>query len=170
MEMNMSDRPVFQCLRQFGLLCLMLTSLAMHAQMVPMDPDWQESDAPAPPQYSRDKLLALEMPPYVTLQFGIDPATLAITPDGIVRYVVVASNAGGSVSAFYEGIRCATGEVKTYARSNSGGGWTLVKDAPWRGLKDNQPSKHALAFARQAACEGATTARSAADIIRAMKK
>lgn len=170
METNMPDHPVFQRLRQWGVLCLMVTGLAVHAQVVPVDPDWQESDAPAPPVYGRDKLLVLGMPPYVTLQFGIDPATLSITPDGIVRYVVVASNAGGSSSAFYEGIRCATGEVKTYARANSAGHWTLVKNAQWRGLNDNQPSKHAIVFARQAACEGATTARTPDDIIRAMKK
>ncbi len=170
MEMNMSDHPVFRRLRQWAVWGLVVTGLAAQAQIVPIDPDWQESEAPAPPQFSRDKLLALEMPPYVTLQFGIDPATLAITPDGIVRYVVVASNAGGSSSAFYEGIRCATGEVKTYARAGNSGQWTVVKDAQWRGLNDNQPSKHALAFARQAACEGATTARLAADIVRALKK
>jgi len=152
------------------MLCLLVTGAAAQAQLIPVDSDWQESEAPAPPSYSRTKLLALEMPPYVTLQFGIDPATLSITPDGIVRYVTVASNAGGSSSAFYEGIRCATGEVKTYARANSAGQWTVVKDAQWRGLNDNQPSKHAIAFARQAACEGATTARTPDDIIRAMKK
>jgi hypothetical protein len=170
MEMNMFDRPVFQNLRQWGALCLLVTGLIAHAQLVPVDPDWQESDAPEPPQFSRDKLLALEMPPYVTLQFGVDPGTLSVTSDGIVRYVVVASNAGGSSSAFYEGIRCATGEVKTYARANSAGHWTVVKDAQWRGLNDNQPSKHAIAFARQAACDGATTARTPGDIVRALKK
>ena len=166
----MSDNFVPRSLRQFGLLCGLLASLAAQAQIAPVDPDWQETETPAPPAFSRDKLLLLEMPRYVTLQFGIDPATLAITPDGIVRYVVVASNASGSVSAFYDGIRCATGEVKTYARANSSGAWTLVKDAQWRGLNDNQPSKHALVFAHQAACDGATSARTAADIIRAMKK
>jgi len=170
MEKNMSDHPVPRCLRSFGGLCLLVTSLTAAAPIVAVDPDWQELEAPAPPAYSRDKLLALEMPPYVSLQFGIDPATLSITADGIVRYVVVASNAGGSSNAFYEGIRCATGEVKTYARANSAGHWTVVKEAPWRGLKANQPSKHAIAFARQAACEGATTARTAADIVRALKK
>lgn len=99
------------------------------------------------------------------------PATLTITPDGIVRYVMVATNAGGSVNAMFEGIRCATGEVKTYARSSANGVWINVKEPQWRGLTDNLPSKHALALARQGACDGRSApANSTADIIKALKK
>ncbi len=154
-----------------GLSSLLVFYSVLHAEIVPLDPDWQEAEVPAPPAFSRDKLLPLNMPIYVTLQFGIDPATIAVSSDGIVRYVVVASSTSGSVSAFYEGIRCGTGEVKTYARASNTGTWTLIKDAQWRGLNDNQPSKHAWVFARQGACEGrAAAASSAQDIIRAMKK
>jgi len=155
------------------LVCLPLLLLANpgYAQLAAEDPDWQETEAPAPPAFSRDKLLPLDMPPYVSLQFGIDPATLVITPDGIVRYVVVARNAGGSINAMYEGIRCATGQVKTYARAGSDGVWKPLNEPQWRGLNDNHPSKHALAFARQGGCDGrSATPSSAADIVRAMKK
>ena len=38
------------------------------------------------------------MPPYMSLKFGIDPGTITITPDGIVRYVVVASNRSGGLA------------------------------------------------------------------------
>ena len=96
---------------------------------------------------------------------------MTITPDGIVRYVMVATNAGGSVNAMYEGIRCATGEVKTYARTNSSGAWSYVKEPTWRNLTDNMPSKHAVALARQGACDGrAAAASSTADIVKALKK
>lgn len=139
--------------------------------MPELDPDWKEADVPAPPTFSTKQLLPIEMPSYVSLQFGVDPATLTITFDGIVRYVMVATNASGSVNAMYEGIRCATGEVKTYARSNASGVWTNVTEPPWRNMSDNLPSKHALAFARQGACDGRSVpASSTADIIRALKK
>jgi len=110
------------------------------------------------------------MPPYVSLQFGIDPATVALTADGLVRYVVVARNASGSANAMYEGIRCTTGEVKTYARTNSQGAWVALANPQWRGMNDNQPSKHALAFSRQGACDGYTPANSVADIVKSLKK
>jgi len=153
-----------------GVLALTLAT-GLQAQLAPEDPDWKESEAPTPPAFSTDKLLPLAMPPYVSLQFGIDPATLDIAPDSIVRYVVVARNATGSVTAMYEGIRCATGEVKTYARAGNSGVWSVVTEPQWRGLTDNLPSKHAWVFARQAACDGrAAAASTTADIVKALKK
>ena len=156
--------------RSLSLLWCVALAAGAQAQLIADDPDWRESDTPTPPSFSRDKLLPLEMPPYVTLQFGIDPATLSISQDGIVRYVVVTSNSSGSVSAFYEGIRCAKGEVKVYARAGGSGSWTLVARPEWRALSSNQPSRHAVIFARQAACTGAAAASSTDDIVRAMKK
>jgi len=153
-----------------GLLALTLTS-RIQAQIAPDDPDWKESEAPPAPAFSTDKLLPLDMPSYVSVKFGIDPATLSIASDGIVRYVVVTHNNSGSVNAMFEGIRCATGEVKTYARANDAGVWTPVAEPKWRDLTDNLPSKHAWVFARQAACDGrATAASSTAGIIKALKK
>lgn len=139
------------------------------AQVV-TDPDWRESEAPPPPAFNPDRLVPVDMPPYVSLRFGVDPATLVITPDGIVRYVMVTKNDVGSVSAMYEGIRCASGEVKTYARYSSSGHWSAVKDPQWQGLNDNLPSRHAMALARQGVCQGrSTSGNSAADIVRALK-
>lgn len=146
-------------------------ALGLQAQSLVDDPDWKETEVPAPPAFSTEHLVAINMPSYVSLNFGVDPATLAITPDGIVRYVMVAVNASGSVNAMFEGIRCAKGEVKTYARTTSSGAWSVIKEPQWRALSDNLPSKHAIAFARQGACDGrAAAASSVADIIRNLKR
>lgn len=151
------------------LLCLALTLLALGASAEEDPRDWKESEAPPAPTFNKDLLLPIDMPRYVTLQFGVDPATLVITPEGIVRYVVVASNESGSISAMYEGIRCATGEVKTYARFASSGKWAAIKDPQWRGLNDNLPSRHALALANQGICESPTiAAHSVAAIVKAL--
>lgn len=150
-------------------LALALWSLGAAAQIEPEE--WKESDAPPPPAFNTNNLIALAMPPYVALQFGVDPATLAMTSDGIVRYVVVARNAAGSTTAMYEGLRCATGEVKTYARQTSGGAWTVVKAPQWQALNARLPSKHAAVLAYQGVCDSPnTTANSVADIVRALKK
>lgn len=131
----------------------LLLALNASAQVF-TDTEWQESEAPAPPAFSQNQLIPIEMPSYVSLRLGVDPATLFITPDGIVRYVAVATNANGSISAMYEGIRCASAEVKTYARAATNGQWVPVPDPQWRKLNDNQPSRHALALARQGLCDG----------------
>lgn len=150
-------------------LGLTLTALSVSAQLV-ADPDWKETQTPPHPAFSVDSLIPIEMPIYSTLRMGVDPATLAVTPDGIVRYVVVATNASGSISAMHEGIRCASGEVKTYAHYASNGQWSQVPDPQWRGLNDNQPSRHALTLARQGVCDGrAPAGNSAAAIVNVLK-
>ncbi|HEY5581654.1 MAG TPA: CNP1-like family protein [Rhodoferax sp.] len=150
-------------------LGLTLLAFGAAAQLVD-DPDWKESEAPPPPAFNSKQLIAIDMPRYVTLKFGVDPATLSITPEGIVRYVMVATNASGSVNAMYEGIRCASGEVKTYARYSPSGHWSAVKNPPWQALNDNLPSLHAMALARQGACQGRSTpGNSVADIVKALK-
>lgn len=149
-----------------GLTCSLL---GVQAQGLVDNPEWKEAEAPAPPKFDPQRRVVIDMPRYVSMEFGVDPATLTIGPDGVVRYVMLAVSPNGGVTAFYEGIRCATGEVKSYARANTDGAWTLVKEPAWRGLNDRQPSKHALALAQQGACEGGSSARSAADIVRKIK-
>jgi hypothetical protein len=157
--------------KKLSLLILTLWAGMTSAQIVALYPDWKESETPSPPTFSQAQLIPLRMPTYVSLKFGVDPSTLSITPDGIVRYVVVATNASGSLTAMYEGIRCATGEVKTYARFNSSGEWSPIKDPNWLALTGTQPSKHALVLAQQGLCDGVTpTGYSVADVVKALKK
>ena len=149
----------------------MLLSSNVFAQLRDADPDWKESDTPAPPAFRSDRTIPVEMPRHLTARLGVDPQTIRITDDGIVRYVMVATNSStAGVSASYEGIRCLTGEVKVYARYGSTSAWRAVPNPEWKPLNGNQPSLHALAFARQGACEGrAATGRSAAEIVSRLK-
>ena len=149
---------------------LLLLGAAVGAQLVDQDPDWKETEVPPPPVFRTDRLIKLEMPRYLATQFGVDPQTLQITPDGLVRYVIVAISPDGHTQAMYEGLRCPTGEVKTYARSGSNVAWSPVRDPQWRPLSGNQASVRALALARQGACDGrAAASASVAAIIRKLK-
>lgn len=130
--------------------------------------DWVEAPVPPAPAFSKNALLPIDMPPHVSLKVGIDPSTIAVGDDGVVRYVVVMTNNSGSVNAAYEGIRCTTDEVKTYARWSSSGNWSPVSDPQWKAVNDNMPSKHAHAFARQGGCIN-RLASSPSEIIAALK-
>lgn len=117
------------------------------------DKEWEETAVPPPPTFSESRLLPIAMPPYMTLKFGVDPNTIAITKDGIVRYVVVAQNrAGGAVNAFYEGVRCSTAEMKSYARFNNGA-WQETKAPEWKRVRDMN-SSYVPALATQGLCRG----------------
>ena len=152
-----------------AVLAVVVAPKAM-AQLASDDPDWKELDTQTPPAFSRENLVPLEMPSYLSLKFGVDPATLTVSTDGIVRYVVVATSTTGAVNAMYEGLRCGTGDFKTYARAGASGIWSLTKEPQWRALNDNSISRHALALARQGACDGrAPGASNGRDIVQRLK-
>lgn len=127
--------------------------------------DQTEKVAPA---FTRDHLIPLDMPRHVSLKVGIDPDTITVGTDRVVRYVVVMTNSGGSTMASYEGIRCDSREVKTYARQNSSGQWSPVREPVWQNLNATMPSHHAQIFARQGACQDGVT-QSKSEILDTMK-
>lgn len=53
-------------------------------------------------------------------RFFVDAATLSVSDDGIVRYVLVARSPGGVDNVSLEGMRCATSEVRIYALGRDG--------------------------------------------------
>jgi hypothetical protein len=132
------------------------------------NPDWLEESVSLPPPFSKDHLIAIDMPVYVSLKVGVDPQTIVVGGDGVVRYVVVMANANGYTHAAYEGIRCITDEVKTYARMSASGTWSVLDNPAWKSLTDNMPSRHAQAFARQGGCQNrlATSHQEIVDMLR----
>ena len=121
---------------------------------------WVELPITPAPAFSRDKLIAIHMPEGLSMSVGVDPDTIAVGSDGVVRYVVVMTSRSGGFNAFYEGIRCITHDVKTYAYRTSSSDWIPFNQPVWRDLNDTMPSHHAMAFARDGACQfGGTPSR-----------
>jgi len=147
-------------------LLLLLAAGAAQAQLTDIDPDWKEAEAPAPPALRTSGLVPLEVPG-TQLRYGVDPASVSLGADGIVRYVVVATGSGGAVNGLYEGLRCNTGEYKVYAR-HTGGAWSAASGG-WRSLHEPPQSRHTVQVARTGACIGHGPNRSAAQIVRDLR-
>ena len=143
--------------------CLLALPLVAAAQLVDQ-PEWSESKVPPAPRFDLGRLLPIEVGGRFALDFSIDPATIVVTPDGVVRYVVVARSARGAMNAFYEGIRCSSAEMKTYARYTDGA-WHNVEKPEWQAIK-LMSSPHTRAIAVQAVCEGRAPRLTAAEIVR----
>ena len=139
------------------------------AQLAGDHPDWKEQQVPAPPTFDLARLIPFEVNINAALRYGLDPQTVSIGDDGVVRYVVVAQSSTGVVTALYEGVRCAGAQVKTYARHNPSSGWVTASTQEWKLLFDNAPSRHALRLARQGLCDGATAPKDVASIVRALQ-
>ena len=154
-------------------VCLLLGLFAVNlanAQLLTDPADWKESDVPPPPAYDMSKLLTFEVTRASPLVYGVDPASFSISKaDGIVRYVVVATTAAGAKNVMYEGLRCSTGEVRTYARAKPDGSWVPVANSEWKSAYDISVPRHSLRFAKVAACQQAAPVSSVRELIRKLK-
>ena len=153
------------------LALLMGNLLATASAQVFIDPvDWKESDVPPPPAYDMSKLLTFEVTRSSPLVYGVDPASFSISKiDGVVRYVVVATSTSGAKNVMYEGLRCSTGEVRTYARAKPDGSWVPVVNSEWKSVYDISLPRHSLRFARVAACNTAAPVTSVGELVRKLK-
>ena len=138
------------------------------SQVPPEHPDWKEIDAPPPPALRTQGLIPLEVSGN-SMRFGVDPASVTVGTDSVVRYVVVATSPSGTVNGMYEGIRCSTGEVKIYARHNPDSGWVPAKGSDWRDLRTTPNSRYSLEVARSGACLGRAPNGSAVQIVNDLK-
>jgi hypothetical protein len=135
----------------FSFTLLSTSSLAQATKATEED-EWVEEQAPPPPAFSKEHLIPIDLPLHMTVKVGADPNSIVVGNDGVVRYVLVITNTTGTTSALYEGIRCTTDEVKTYARLGSSGTWTILASPTWKPVSDNLPAGISLAFARQGGC------------------
>ena len=150
---------------RFALAAVALAATAASAQIVTPDADWREQDVPPPPALQTQGLLDVDLGTGPSdLRFGVDPKSVSVGKDRVVRYVVVATSRSGAVNASYEGLRCDRGEYRVYAR-NSGQAWRPVT-MDWRSLFDGIEARRALAVARSGACQGRTPNDSPAQIVR----
>ena len=162
--MKFKSATIFACVLLLGL------STPIWSQFAVDVPEWKESDVPPPPAFDAGKLVGLEVSPNASLVYGVDPASISITKsDGVVRYVMVATSASGARNVMYEGIRCSTGEFKTYARYSADGKWNPVSNPEWRSMFGNMPSKHPLRLAKAGACDNAAPASSAKEMVSRLK-
>ena len=152
-----------------GALMLCLPVTAALAQAAADNPDWKESEAPPPPVLDLQRLVPFDVSTSSALSFGIDTASLVVGRDGVVRYVVVARSSSGATNAMYEGIRCGTGEVKTYARYTSDSRWNVVSQPEWRSLFGYMPSHHSRALAAQGLSNGNAPGHSPDSILRELR-
>lgn len=153
------------------LLLLLSSMTAALAEFVPPEPESRDEALIDAPAWRRDRLIPIETPRGSSLSFGVDPATVTLDKDGIVRYVVVASSAEGASTALFEGIRCARAEFRVYARQNTDEpGWSRSSDPAWQSLYETRAlSAHPLAIARAGVCTGQAPNGPVETIVRSLR-
>ncbi len=135
-----------------ALTCLTATTVVTAADE---EAPWQEKATEAPRTFSVDKLQAFTVTQGSALTYGIDPETLTVGEDWVVRYVLVARSASGALNVLYEGIRCNSGEVKTYARwDNNRSAWHTPSNSEWKPMSFGGATRPAMILAKEGLCNG----------------
>jgi len=82
--------------------------------------EWKETEhkLPAPP--TGKDLIEFQVNAASSFKFFIDPPSLSVGGDGVVRYTMIARSAAGAETVTHEGIRCASETYRVYAFANNG--------------------------------------------------
>ena len=106
-------------------------------------PALAEAQVELPPYPVAARLIEFEQHPGADFRYFIDPQTLSVDKDGVVRYVLVARSSGGVHNVTYEGLRCETAEHRYYAFGHADGTWSRSR-SNWRSLQEGQPLQRVL--------------------------
>ena len=154
----------------FAMAALFAAAPALHAQAsLKEEPEWTESSVIPPTAFNTEALQPFEVMRDSALSYGIDPGSLIVGEDGVVRFVMVARSSSGALNVLYQGIRCATAETKTYARLSDKGSWNTSPNAAWQELSFRGPTRPAMMLARQGVCDGKAVMGPPQKILSALK-
>lgn len=93
--------------------------------------DWREGEVVLPAYPRADDLIEFDVGPATPFRFFVDPASLSVGGDGVIRYTQVARSSAGAENVSYEGIRCRPATTRTYAYGRRDGRWASTLSA-WR--------------------------------------
>jgi len=111
-----------------------------------------ERDMPPPAPPRSENLLPLDVPHFPGRDVALDRTSIAIGPDEIVRYTLVATSASGLRLVSYEGVRCGPDEWRSYFLGRQDGGWAKDFASQWMRVNDAGPGAIRFLLAKSYFC------------------
>lgn len=129
----------------FAIIALNITATALGDDRTDEDPnsfdfipqEWKEAETVIPPLPETGNLLPFNVinSPH---RYYIDSKSLSLNKsDNIARYTVVVESRSGTRNILYEGIRCDTGQYKTYAGAINDEPFITVTVPVWRNISSD---------------------------------
>jgi hypothetical protein len=131
---------------------------------------WVELAAQLPPYPAAENLLEFTVSSATRNRHFVDPASISVGADQVVRYTVVVDASGGARNVSFEGMRCATGERRLYAYGRPDGSWARARNAGWEPIKFRSLLSYHKALYEDHFCPDGINVRSAADAVRSLKR
>ena len=107
---------------------------------------WKEIEVQLPPFPERENLIPFEVGSVTDKQFFIDGDSLSVGSDEVIRYTMVVIGSGGAQNISFEGMRCTTGERRSYAFGRSDKTWSRVRNGQWGKIRGGSNQGHVNLF------------------------
>jgi hypothetical protein len=132
-------------------------------------PQWKESVVEPPPYPDDRNLIALPALPGDSLKVFVDRASLSRADDYVLRFTLVIESGSGARNVLFEGIRCETGEYKTYGYGAAGGKLEPLKTATWRPIENLGQNAYRWRLYRHYVCTDSLSARGPEEFLRELQ-
>lgn len=129
-----------------------------------------KEDAVSLPAFPRDAdLIEFKVRGPSRNRFHVDPGSLSLGEDRVVRYALVIKTPGGSSNVSYEGMRCKTSEYKVYAYGSVDGKWVAAREPQWKEVGATPSNFHYGLWVDYFCGSESVRGRNAADLIANLK-
>lgn len=102
-------------------------------------------------------------------RFLIDESSIAISQDGVVRYILVVQTQGGARTVTFEGVHCASWRVRIYATGRDDGTWSAARDSQWQPIRNSAYNRMRYALAEDHFCDGLVPPRDRDEVLRRLR-
>ena len=110
--------------------------------------EWVELKVKLPPYPKPGNLIPFEAGAASSNRFYIDPESISVGSDGVVRYTLVIRGPTGAENISYEGMRCESREQKYYAFGRRDGNWSSARTGTWRYIEYKEINRqHGVLYA-----------------------
>ncbi|BAZ93604.1 hypothetical protein TspCOW1_14570 [Thiohalobacter sp. COW1] len=118
------------------------------------DQEWKELEVRLPPFPEADQFRALPSQlPNTSLELQLDPDSIRVDEDGVIRYLLRIQSPSGAGNLFYEGLRCNTAQYRTYAYATSAERWQRMRGDDWQALDAGGTTRFRRFLYRHYFCE-----------------
>lgn len=122
---------------------------------------WEEVEFQMPEPPRQQDLLPFYVSASTDNQFLIDPLSVSVGADGVVRYTLIVVVPSGTRNVSFEGMRCETKERRVYAFGRADGAWSKARSSRWERVKEAVNNRHHAALFQDYFCPDGVIVRSA---------
>jgi hypothetical protein len=129
----------------------------------------KEDTLALPPFPADDRLLRFDIGGASRHEYFVDPESISIGADWVIRYTSVVVSQSGARTISYEGLDCSDYAYKLYATGRPDGTWSEVKRPEWRPIAFTEINRYRIVLFKDFFCPKKVPVRSPGEAVRALR-